>query len=218
MLDTDTEMDIANHLVEKAGSREKQVYHHLLRPLSRTILNRNGITVTYEIKGGTVYSNQKGLPYKLEYSMVKREWYLLWYHLRNRSLQSTRLGNIKEVSAEPASHPDAEGIIRKCEHITLSRKSKVVIEVVRQYNRELSRILYAFSSFEKDVEYDAECDTFKVTVCLVGDESEYLLSKIRFLGTRVRVIEGDYLKQRMLQASTKALERYGVLPDKEQEE
>ncbi|MNU02718.1 hypothetical protein D3C72_2465080 [compost metagenome] len=39
---------------------------------------------------------------------------------------------------------------------------------------------------------------------------EYLLSKIRFLGKRVRVNEGDYLKRRMLEASTKALERYGV--------
>jgi predicted DNA-binding transcriptional regulator YafY len=217
MLTSDPEMDIAEHLIQKASSLEKQVYHPLLRPLSRSILNRNGITATYEIKGGTVYSNQKGLPYKLEYSMVKREWYLLWFHIRNRTLQSTRLGNIREVSAESVAHPDAEGIFRKCGRIIESRKSKAVIEVVPAYNLELSRILYALSSFEKDVEYDAENDVYRVTVCLIGDESEYLLSKVRFLGTRIRVIEGDYLKQRMLQASTKALERYGVTGNREEE-
>ncbi|MNU09300.1 hypothetical protein D3C72_2557860 [compost metagenome] len=51
---------------------------------------------------------------------------------------------------------------------------------------------------------------------MLGDDFEYLLSKIRFLGKRVRVAEGDYLKKRMLEASTKALERYGV--DAESEE
>ncbi|MFD1954822.1 hypothetical protein ACFSL6_11770 [Paenibacillus thailandensis] len=49
-----------------------------------------------------------------------------------------------------------------------------------------------------------------VKVKLLEDEQEYLLSKIRFLGKRVRVVEGDYLKKRMLEASRKALERYGV--------
>ncbi|MNC50659.1 hypothetical protein D3C75_999140 [compost metagenome] len=44
----------------------------------------------------------------------------------------------------------------------------------------------------------------------MGDQAEYLLSKIRFLGKRVRVVEGDYLKRRMLEASTKALDRYGA--------
>ncbi|MNP84811.1 hypothetical protein D3C76_1842830 [compost metagenome] len=46
----------------------------------------------------------------------------------------------------------------------------------------------------------------------MGDQAEYLLSKIRFLGKRVRVVEGDYLKRRMLEASTKALDRYGAGP------
>lgn len=48
--------------------------------------------------------------------------------------------------------------------------------------------------------YDAETDTYKVKLILLGDEFEYLLSKIRFLGKRVRVVEGDYLKRRMLES------------------
>ncbi|MCI3922847.1 WYL domain-containing protein [Paenibacillus sp. TRM 82003] len=212
ILKTDEAMDVSSHLIEKARSMEKQVYHPLLRTLRRLIMDKSGIRITYEIKGGRINADHSGLPYKLEYSMVKREWYLLWYHLHHRAFMSTSLKKIHAIEAEPMDAARADEIIRKVDSLLESRKSEAVIEVVRQYNGELSRILYAFSSFEKDVVYDAETDTYKVKATLLGDEFEYLLSKIRFLGKRVRVIEGDYLKRRMLESSTKALERYGVLP------
>jgi predicted DNA-binding transcriptional regulator YafY len=205
----DQAMDTSNHVIEKALSMEKQVYHPLLRPLRRHIMNKSGIRLTYEIKGGRVNSDHSGLPFKLEYSMVKREWYLLWYHLRHRAFMSTRLKNILSVAAEPIEPSVADGIIKRIGQTLDSRKSEAVIELVHGYNKELSRILYALSSFEKDVAYDAEDDTYRVRVCLLEDEYEYLLSKIRFLGKRVRVVEGDYLKRRMLESSTKTLERYG---------
>ncbi|AIQ11240.1 WYL domain-containing protein [Paenibacillus durus] len=216
ILGPDPLMDISSHLIEKARSMEKQVYHPLLRTLRRHILNKTGVRLTYVIKSGRVNSDQSGVPYKLEYSMVKREWYLLWYHLRHRAVMTTRLKNIHSVTAEPIEPSMADSIFRKIGRMLDSRKSEAVIEIVRDYNEELSRILYAFSSFEKDVEYDSEKDTYKVRVYLLGDDFEYLLSKIRFLGKRVRVVEGDYLKRRMLEASTKALERYGVISEGEE--
>ncbi|WP_068614688.1 WYL domain-containing protein [Paenibacillus tuaregi] len=210
ILEPDEVMDISHHLVEKAKSREKQVYHPLLRTLRRHITDKSAIRLTYEIKGGRVNTDHTGLPYKLEYSMVKREWYLLWYRLRHQAMMCTRLKNIRTVTAEPIKASTADSILEKVNQLHDSRKREVVVEVVREYNRELSRILYAFSSFEKAVQYDPEGDTYRVTICLPEGESEYLLSKIRFLGKRVRVAQGDYLKRRMLEASTKALERYGV--------
>jgi predicted DNA-binding transcriptional regulator YafY len=209
-LEPDPVMDISDHLIEKARTLEKQVYHPLLRPLRRHIMNQSGIRLTCEIKGGRVYSDQSGFPYKLEYSMVKREWYLLWYHTRHRAFMSTRLKKILSVTAKSIEPSAAKNILRKIENTLDRRKTEVVIEIVRVYNQELSRILYTFSSFEKSVKYDSENDIYRVRVSLLGDEMEYLLSKIRFLGKRVRVIEGDYLKRRLLEASTKALDRYGV--------
>jgi predicted DNA-binding transcriptional regulator YafY len=129
---------------------------------------------------------------------------------------STRLANIISVAEESVPSSKAEDILQWIGQTLDSRKSEAVIEVVRMYNAELSRILYAFSSFEKDVEYDSENDVYRVRVCLLGDEYEYLLSKLRFLGKRVRVVEGDYLKKRMLESSTKALERYGVIASNEE--
>ncbi|WP_223070249.1 WYL domain-containing protein [Paenibacillus caui] len=212
ILEPDQVMDTSRHLIEKARSQEKQVYHPLLRPLRRHIMNKRGIRITYEIKGGRVNTGHSGFPYKLEYSMVKREWYLLWYHTRHHAFMSTRLKKIHSVAAEPIEPSAAESILKKIGKTLESRKSEALIEIVRIYNAELSRILYAFSSFEKNVEYDTENDTYRVRVSLLGDEMEYLLSKIRFLGKRVRVVEGDYLKRRMVEASSKALERYGVFP------
>ena len=218
ILASDQVMDTSSHLIEKARSLEKQVYHPLLPTLRRHIMNKSGMRITYEIKGGRVKPDHSGFPYKLEYSMVKREWYLLWYHTRHHAFMSTRLKNIHSVTEESIKRSTAEHILQEVGNTLDSRKSEVVIEIIRTYNEELSRILYAFSSFEKNVEYDLDNDTYRIRVCLLGDEMKYLLSKIRFLGKRVRVIEGDYLKRRMLKASTKALERYGVATDTVNEE
>ncbi|MWC27699.1 WYL domain-containing protein [Paenibacillus sp. MMS18-CY102] len=216
ILGEDQVMDTSEHLIEKARSMEKQVYHPLLRPLRRYIMERAFIRLAYGTKSGSSNEAQLGFPYRLEYSMIKREWYLLWYNVRSRTFMQTKLDKI--YAAEPVElteteqvpAPDADTILHKINQFLESRKTEVLIEVVPAYNRELSRILYALSSFEKDVEYDAEQDRYRVRVCLQSDEREYLLSKIRFLGMRVRVVEGDYLKRRMLEAATKALARYGV--------
>lgn len=208
ILEPDPVMEIFPHVVEKARSLEKQVYHPLLRPLHRLIINKTGIRITCETKQGHIGGDQPGLPYKLEYSMVKREWYLLWFHVKKHAFMSTRLSKIHTIAPEPIDPSLAERLLSKLGNQLNSRKSEIVVEIVPAYNEELSRILYAFSSFEKKVEYDAEKDTYRVGATLLGNETEYFLSKLRFLGKRVRVIQGDYLKKRMLETSTKALERY----------
>jgi predicted DNA-binding transcriptional regulator YafY len=218
ILGQDRVMDTSDHLIEKARSREKQVYHSLLRTLRRLITERSGIRLTYEIKRGRIQSEQSGLPYKLEYSMVKREWYLLWYDFRHHMIMRTKLDKITYITAEALQTIDADSIQLKIKRALDARKGEAVLEVVRDYNRELSRILYALSSFEKDVAYDTENDIYRVKVVILGDETEYLLSKIRFLGKRVRVIEGDFLKRRMLESATKALARYGVSSVDEEKE
>ncbi|BBH22273.1 hypothetical protein Back11_36180 [Paenibacillus baekrokdamisoli] len=208
----DEEIAMSEHFEEKARSLEKQVYHPLLRSLRRLILERSGIRITYAIKDGQIHADQQGIPYKLEYSMVKREWYLLWYHLRHRSLMSTRVVKIHTVMGKPLHESQYEQGLSTINRIRDKRKQTARIEVVPAYNKELSRILYAFSCFEKEVEYDSETRTYCIQINILGDEGEYVLSKIRFLGKRVRVVESDYLKRRMLEASTKALARYGVTP------
>ncbi|MBC8081293.1 MAG: WYL domain-containing protein, partial [Gorillibacterium sp.] len=104
----------------------------------------------------------------------------------------------------------AELLKAKLADLLDKRQEQAVIEVVRAFNPELSRILYAFSCFEKTVNYEEDSDTYRIQVTFLGDESEFLLSKIRFLGKRVRIIEGERLKHRMQDTTSMALARYGI--------
>lgn len=210
VLESESDMDIQSIIIEKAASRVRQVYHPLLRQLRRIIMHNSSMRITYVVKNGGVKENQSGFPYKLEYSMVKREWYLLWYNTRHHMLMSTKLHNI--VSVETIEIPIDRAVALKAKLVDLleSRKEHAVIEVVRVYNPELSRILYAFACFEKQVSYDERSDIYRIRVTFLGDESEFVLSKIRFLGTRIRIVESENLQRRMRESSGKALARYGV--------
>ncbi|BBI31287.1 WYL domain-containing protein [Cohnella abietis] len=211
MLEAETSTDIKEVIIEKARSREKQVYHPLLRTLRRIMIRSGGIRISYRIKHGGVKTDQSGFPYKLEYSMIKREWYLIWYNTRHHTLMSSKLLNI--VSIEEVALPDAHARMLKVKLADLldSRQEQAVIEIVQTYNQELSRILYAFSCFEKTVNYEEDSNTYRLRVTFLADESEFLLSKVRFLGMRVRIVEGDKLIRRMKESASKALARYGVV-------
>ena len=201
--------DIRDIIFEKAKSRERQIYHPLLRTLRRIIMRNQGIRLTCRIKHGGIKSNQSGFPYKLEYNMVKREWYLLWYNTRHHSLMSTKLQNIAAVEETVLSAERVNDLKDLLRRLLEGRIEDAVIQIVPTYNAELSRILYAFSCFEKSVSYDEASNIYRVQVSYLADESEFLMSKIRFLGLRVKIVEGARLKHRMKEAASKALTRYG---------
>lgn len=142
--------------------------------------------------------------------MVKREWYLLWYNTRHHALMSTKLQNIVATEETVLSAERADAVKDLLRRLLEARKEHAVIEIIPAYNAELSRILYAFSCFEKSVSYDEGSNIYRVHVTYLADESEFLLSKLRFLGLRVRIVEGDPLKDRMSESASKALSRYGV--------
>lgn len=148
------------------------------------------------------------LPYKLEYSMVKREWYLLWYHTKHRRLMSTKLRNITSFTEEPCIQEEYDRLQQRIADWTKKQKVSAEVQVIPAYNEELSRILYAFSCFEKEVSYDPENDLYTITLYFASSDREYILSKIRFLGKRVKVVRDTTLQKRMLESATKALARY----------
>lgn len=196
-------------LLHKAASKERHVYHPYVRPLRHAITNKSILQLSYSIKGERTYSGQACFPYKLEYSMVKREWYLLWYHVNNRMLMSTKLQKIAELREQVCTTEYYGQLQAKVQTLLAGRSVSADILVVREYNEELSRILYAFSCFEKEVSYAAESNEYAIRLHFSRSDSEYVLSKIRFLGKRVRIIKGGQLQRRMLESATKALGRYG---------
>ena len=207
LLERDHTID-TDGLLHKAASKERQVYHSNVRPIRQAIANKSMLRLSYSNKNKRTHSEQECFPYKLEYSMVKREWYLLWYHAGNRMLMSTKLQHITGFQ-EQACEAEYYGQLRANIHALLEKRSiSADIRVMREYNGELSRILYAFSCFEKEVSYDAENNEYSIRLHFSSSDSDYVLSKTRFLGKRVRIIGSEQLRSRMLESATKALSRY----------
>lgn len=208
LLGDEDAMDLTGAFTEKARSREKHVFHPLLRALRPIITSKGAIQLTYRVKDERIHTHAIAFPYKLEYSQVKKDWYLLWFHMRNRSMMSTKLDNIESFHRVAIDPERAVLIEANIEKLLLKRHIHATIVVQKAYNRELSRILYAFSCFEKRVDYDEIEGTYTIRLTYLSNEAEYVLSKLRFLGKRVCVTEGEHLQTRMLESARKALARY----------
>lgn len=208
VLDTEPALDLSEAFTEKARSKEKHVFHPMLRNLRRVITRQGAIRLTYRVKDERTFTNEMAFPYKLEYSQVKKDWYLLWFHLRHRAMMSTKLDSIEAVYDLPFSLEQAAQVRLQIEKLLQKRHIHATIVVLKEYNRELSRILYAFSCFEKQVDYDEIEGTYTIQLTYLNNEAEYVLSKLRFLGKRVRVTQGEHLQKRMLESAQRALARY----------
>lgn len=208
MLDGEQDMQLGEYLTEKAKSEEASVYHPLLKPLREMLLKRQGFRLTGRVRHGRISHDQLGYPYRLEYSMVKKEWYVLWYALRYRKLMATKLHSIVAMEPVELNPEDIGHYNRQIALLTDRRKTSITIEVLPEYNSELSRILYAFSCFEKKVTYDEPIQTYRIELSVPRGEIDYVLSKMRFLGKRVRIIEDEVLRGRMSETAAKVLARY----------
>lgn len=209
MLDGEQVVDWTPHLLHKAASKEKMVYHPYIRIIRRAILNRSALRIAYAVKSGGSYAHDNAIPYKLEFSMVKREWYLLWYDSRKGIVMNTRLSKLAEVREKTCDPERYARCVAKAKAYLDARKATAVIAVVPEFNEELSRILYAFSCFEREVSYDEALDEYRIRLYFSLNELEYVLSKARFLGKRIRIVENDRLIARMRQTVSWALQRYG---------
>ncbi|ALP35959.1 hypothetical protein ASL14_07030 [Paenibacillus sp. IHB B 3084] len=208
MLADDEPLEVDGSLREKAGIPASPVYHPLLRIFRPILRSRSGICMSYRMRNGRVHERMSGFPYKLEFSMVKKEWSLLWYNRKHRALMSTKLSTIVTITEEEIPPEETEKFTQLILGILESRKEQGIIEIIPVYNGEMSRILYAFSCFEKEVEYVQDVDTYRITLTFQADEDEYVLSKIRFLGKRVKVVQGSRLISRMKETTARALARY----------
>ena len=208
MLNGEQDLHLQDYLTEKAKSEENSVSHPLLRQLRLIILHHQGFRMTGRVRNGRTSHDEFGFPYKLEYSMVKKEWYVLWYAPRFDKLMSTKLHSIVTVEAQPVEPDTASGYTARIAAITEKRKTTITIEVLPEFNQELSRILYAFSCFEKQVEYLEAEQTYRIELTVPRNEMDYVLSKMRFLGKRVRIADHTVLRERMSETAAKALARY----------
>ncbi|WP_255298271.1 WYL domain-containing protein [Brevibacillus dissolubilis] len=205
--DTDT-LQLEKVFVEKAKSKVKQFYHEWIPKLRRIILNKNGLMLSCETKNGAIIKDQAGVPYRLEFSMVRKEWYLIWLLHGDSKLLTTPLRLIHNITERDIPDWEYERSELVISHLHEERKQAVTIEVLPEYTGELQRILYAFSCFEKTGRLDDDTGAYHLSISFLDQDSEYVLSKVRFLGKRIKVLGNPRLQARMLESAKKALERY----------
>ncbi len=72
------------------------------------------------------------------------------------------------------------------------------IESIQELSISPERVAQIGLDIEKQVDYDEIHETYTIRLTFLNNEAEYVLSKLRFLGKRVHVIEGEHLPRRDL--------------------
>ena len=200
----------AARLVEKGKPAEKySPSATLLRQLRIAIRHRCQIRLSYLQSGGETCQDTRAIPCSLEFSMVRREWYLIWLEPERQMRRpiTTPLRLVQAVQPFDAV-PNWDDYMRQFQEWLEKSQDTVTVMAEECYPGALLSVLSAFSCFDTKVESGKQKNTLRLSVRFQADEREYVLQKIRFLGRRVTVEGPEYFRERMRGTAEKALGRY----------
>ncbi|WP_051541103.1 hypothetical protein [Caldalkalibacillus mannanilyticus] len=113
-LDPYEKLPLDELFLEKAKSKEENRHHPFLSPLREIILKKNFVRLTTRTRTDRIFREQIGAPYKLEYSLTKKQWYLLWLHPKRKSVISTPLRLIQLAEEVESSDEEYDLMIQLC--------------------------------------------------------------------------------------------------------
>jgi predicted DNA-binding transcriptional regulator YafY len=210
------------HVDEKLSVQEEKKYlledpSHF-KMIIQLITLKKGMVISYRTNDGTVYEEIKAIPYKLEYSTVKKEWYILWYGFEQESefVMSTPFHHVRAVQELEVANDVYQQMVGTIEEFLEKELQKAVVKInqrfyekqARHFEEEKERILYCFSCFDKEIIYEEETNQYEIRLFYRKHEEGELLKRIRLLGERIVIAEPDELKKRILETALRALERY----------
>lgn len=203
-------LDLKSVTIVKGIPNIEDPPHKHLRELRRLISDKLGMTIVYSTKNNKEFS-EEGVPFKLQYNIAKKQWYLWWLRAnpdledieRNRITPLSKIEDISEISLNRTKFtPLLNRLIPDS-----SKKKKATISWEPQVESlDTYRFFHAFSSFEKDV-IESE-GYYQMHVYYYQDEEKYLLSKIRLFGPHVRVLEPLSMQKELTQSAIEVLEKY----------
>ena len=197
-------------LIEKGKTTAKySPAGSLLRELRVAIRDHCEIRLSYMRSGGEKYPDVLSVPCRLEFSMVRREWYLIWLDPEMKMCKpvTTPLRFVQEAQIVGVT-PNWDGHMRHFQE-WLERSQDIVTLLAQEcYPGALLSVLNAFSCFDTQVATGEQKNTLRLSVQCQADEREYVLQKIRFLGRRVTVESPEEFRERMRGTAERALERY----------
>lgn len=202
-----------DHIIEKCTIRKTSVSSQHFHQIRQVLLNKSGAKIDYVTRNGVEYSQHKCVPFKLEFSMTKRVWSLLWLKIDFVSpedffLMTTPVCCIRRITPDKSIRYD--NYLKHIECLMRFNYSTILIRLEPEYQEEMQRIFYAFSCFKKEVKYDPNDYSYQIKVFFQKAETDYILSKIRFLGRRIKVLEPESIIERLKETSQNALKRYNI--------
>jgi len=200
----------SSHVEEKGKPSAQYSSASVHLPVLRAAMrNCKSVIISYLQKNSKECFDVNGIPCRLEFSMARREWYLLWINpveQPNRP-NTTPLRMIRDARI-------GEGVV-DWEYYQSSLREwfeqsqeMVQIKALECYPGALLSVLNAFSCFYTMVSSGKQKNTLQLHVRFLADEREYVLQKIRFLGSRVKVEEPEAFKKQMTLEIGNALARY----------
>lgn len=178
------------------------------RTLRDAILTQSCISIDYRLNDGEIRSEDIGIPWRLEFSLTRNEWYLLW--CRDAEAVAMTVTPFRNITAVNSVIPHENYVERIQQLADVVHKSKKELQffIQHQYNKERHRIFRIFSCFEKNINYDKEIDTYSMNVYYFVDDESYLIAKLRMLGKKVTVTGPADLLEVYISKVKAALDRY----------
>lgn len=202
------------HSNVKMSDREKGY----LKLLFDILTSQNGFRLSYHTNAGKYFEEISGIPFKLEFSMAKKQWYILWLglHVKNQMIMLTPLRHVNALEAIEVNQYDFVQLQKQFNQfleeemlsVTLKLNNRFFQSIKRDIHEEKHRIFYNFSCFDKEVIFDEKKEEYTLFIYYRKSEEKDLLRRVRLLGQRVIIMEPERLRKEMLGTALRALNRY----------
>ena len=193
-------------IVEKAIIRNPEtIPPACFATLRQALRQQSGVRLVFSAELTGKSDPEDGWPLLLEFNMARREWYLVWLNVKERSLYFTPLRHV--VATEILALADKEELQSVATSALEEQILTAVVEINPDFPTDRHRVLSALSAFNCDVELESG-GVYRISIRYLQNEEEYLLQRIRFLGLRVHISAPERLIARMKDTVARIAELY----------
>ena len=142
---------------------------------------------------GEVFDNSKVIPYKIEYSLRLKAYWLIGYSIKNKKMVKMAIERMKIYGLmENGEITDLQ------KEIKLQRNTEPLKIEIFDEKGVLERALHSFSGYKKDGVFDRENNIHRLSIYYYEFDEYELIKDIIALGSYVRVISPLSIKEKIL--------------------
>jgi hypothetical protein len=179
------------------------IYDSKIKTIIKAIIESKIITCTYITLYGTVHTESRVIPYKIEYSLRIKSFWLIGYSIDTKTMIKMAVDRI-EINA--LSNYDVDINIK--ELVEEQKLTEPLVLEIKDQKGSLERALHSFSAYRKNGIYDREKDLHKVNIYYYTFDEYELLKDIISLGCHVKIVEPSSLKEKLLEKTQRQISMF----------